>query len=121
MEPDIPRAKNAVFRQLPASRNLEFSKMMWDRPRPDDEHGHVSSAPGDSGGPFWKTYANGVSELVAILHGGAKPDNEPVGYYANNEEDLKNYRQIYKCSSMATKITPQIIQWAKNKDDSILY
>ena len=27
--------------------------MMWDRPRPDDEHGHVSSAPGDSGGPLW--------------------------------------------------------------------
>ena len=120
MKPVIPRANNAVFRTVAGSNNLLPSPRftMRDGDRPRYEHGHVSAGAGDSGGPYWKTNRNGIPELVAIHHGGSRPPGEPLGYYAADWEDRTNHGGYhYQCSSVATKITPEILQWVMNKDE----
>ena len=118
MKPVIPRANNAIFRTVAGSNNLEFNRTMRDGDRPGNEHGHVSSGAGDSGGPYWKANRNGYPELVAIHHGSTNPPLEPLGYYASDWEDRTYHGGYhYQCSSVGTKITPAILEWVMNKDE----
>ena len=113
----IPRANNAFFHKNAGSNDLEYITTDRDRNRPRNEHGHVSTGPGDSGGPLWKTNPNGIPVLVAIQHGGVQASTEPMGYYANDYEDRTNYGFHYQCSMVVTKITPEILEWVNNKDE----
>ena len=107
--PVIPRAKNAIFREIEGSEELHFIRLRRDPKRPDDEYGHISIQSGDSGGPLWRECKDGKAELIAVWLG-TRPRHAsvPLGAYSSSqyEQDL-----ITKCANFATRITRQMVEW----------
>ena len=62
--PVIPRAKNAIFREIEGSEELHFIRLRRDPKRPDDEYGHISIYFQDSGGHLWRECKNGKNSAI---------------------------------------------------------
>ena len=115
VKPIIPRANNAVFRENHEHPEiLEYIKSFRDPNRPPGEHGHIQLTLGDSGAPYWKECSNGNAELVAI-HSGSITNIR--GQYKSNDEYLASTGNTYQCINYATKMTKEIVQWIKDKDE----
>ena len=111
LAPILPKAKNAVFREINANGFLEWEENIYDTPRPDIESGHIFALKGDSGSPLWTTQTvdgKEVNNLVALISHGVKYQDE-VASNTNNPD--------YLCVSIVAKITPEIMDWAYGKSD----
>ena len=108
----IPRANNAIFREIEGSEELHhLPPLIPDPNRPGDEYGHIKAHSGDSGGPLWRECKNGKAELIAIWQSNFRRDETVLyGAYSSTKSE-----QPYttKCASVATKITRQMVEWLK--------
>ena len=114
--PDIPRANTAIFvkeRQGVLKPRLRLVGEVFDE-GPSHASGYISTAHGDSGGPYWTT--GDVNKptraiLVAIHNSGAHFKGLAKAGYS---EDPYN-----RCMGFATKITENILRWIKIKSGMI--
>ena len=105
-----PSAKNAIFNEIDKEGNLEYDDEEEDVSRPDDEQGYVSSALGDSGSPYWMKDHDGVATLIAIHHGGlGKTRLTKAKVWYNNDPR-------FQCQIIATKVTKEMLDWIKEKE-----
>ena len=104
ISPILPNAKNAVFHEINQNRVLEWRENIYDASRPERESGHLISNRGDSGSPYWMTETiNGkpINTLIAVH---SIKLNRIPGSHTNDLE--------HKCTQIATKITPEMMNWA---------
>ena len=117
---DLPRAATWIFSQNEKTGDLAFENMSEKDVVVVNNvvSGLTSPSEGDSGSPYWTTsdeyfdaktccepiLSENKAILVAIVSAGLRRD-PVVGVY-----DYKN-----QCLSMATKLTSEIVAWAKQK------
>ena len=115
IEPILPIAVTGVFEQNQQG-ELRFRGHVQDDPRPTMESGHVRPYTGDSGSPYWipppdtfdmSTLTNYKAILVAIHSSKVGFPKAEIPPYSESEKG--------QCSIKATKLTGDIIQWAKEK------
>ena len=108
MKSVIPTAKNGIFSEINQGGEIKFDKIESDQPRPDNEHGHVSTGSGDSGSPYWIEDENGAATLIAVNHGNIANKQENKAWYSNDP--------YWQCRTIATKITNTFIRWMEEKE-----
>ena len=108
MKATIPTATNAIFNEINTDGDIKYDTTENDRPRPDEEHGYVSTNSGDSGSPYWMEDENGATTLIAINHGNVKIKKENKAWYGNDPS--------WQCRTIGTKITEEIKEWIAEKE-----
>ena len=92
--------------------NLRYETTLEDGKRPDIETGYVAATSGDSGSPYWTEYDNGGNEIepriVAVHNKAIWPGRKNQASYQNDPK--------YECTIMASKITDDIVRWAREKE-----
>ena len=110
MKSVLPRATNAIFSEVNEKGDIKYDKKERDPPRPDNEHGYITTGSGDSGSPYWSKSDSGVATLIAINHGGIPNRNENSAWYGNDD--------FWQCRTIATKITEAMQIWMTEKEQN---
>ena len=108
MKSVTPAARNAVFSEINQGGELKFDAIENDKPRPDDEHGYISTGSGDSGSPYWMEDENGAATLIAINRGNLANKDQNKAWYSKDS--------FWQCRTIATKITENLKQWMQEKE-----
>ena len=99
---------NAIFIEINKVGDLKYHEQVKDPKRPDDEHGYVTPAFGDSGSPYWIEDDTDTSTLIAIHRGSVSRKDKSRAFYDND--------QLWQCRIIVTKVTKEMVDWIREKD-----
>ena len=118
IKPVLPRAVTGIFSKTKLQ-NLKFEGNSQDDERPSKETGHVRTSYGDSGSPYWipadlfepigksKSQITDYKATLVAIHSSRVGHKKDFPRYSEDEME--------KCRMKATKLTDDIIKWAKEK------